>query len=111
MVAGRTAPPIAPMGAAHAGVPRRREREDEEAKGGGAPVSRQAAGGGAAAPAGGAGPGGAESGDPIARAVDGRGPGNPVDPALRSTLQPRMGADLGSARVHRDSAANEAAGR
>ncbi|MBV8857670.1 MAG: DUF4157 domain-containing protein, partial [Acidobacteria bacterium] len=47
----------------------------------------------------------AEAADAIQR----KGAGHPVDPALRRVLEPRMGADLSAARVHQDSAANEAA--
>lgn len=38
-----------------------------------------------------------------------KGAGSPVNPDLRRELEPRMGADLGAARVHNDSDANEAA--
>ena len=44
-----------------------------------------------------------------ADAISRKGAGKPLDPALRRALEPRMGADLGAARVHQDSAANEAA--
>ncbi|HZH31996.1 MAG TPA: DUF4157 domain-containing protein [Pyrinomonadaceae bacterium] len=43
--------------------------------------------------------------DAIAR----KSAGSPLDPALRRRLEPRMGADLGEARIHQDSVANEAA--
>lgn len=44
-----------------------------------------------------------------ADAISRKGAGSPLDPSVRSMLEPRMGADLGAARIHRDSAANEAA--
>ncbi len=47
----------------------------------------------------------ASASDAIAR----KGAGSPVSPALRRALEPRMGADLGAARVHQDSSANDAA--
>lgn len=44
--------------------------------------------------------------DAIARS----GPGHPMNPQTRDTLESRMGADLGDVRVHDDRAAQEAAG-
>lgn len=41
--------------------------------------------------------------------VSRKGAGSPVDSSLRRALEPRMGADLSTARVHQDSEANEAA--
>lgn len=42
-------------------------------------------------------------------AVAHKGAGSPVNADLRRSLEPRMGADLGAARVHSDSDANDAA--
>ncbi|HYH84223.1 MAG TPA: DUF4157 domain-containing protein [Pyrinomonadaceae bacterium] len=42
-------------------------------------------------------------------AIEHKSAGSPVNPSLRRALEPRMGADLSAARVHQDSAANEAA--
>lgn len=44
-----------------------------------------------------------------AHAIAHKDTGSPVDSSLRSTLEPRMGADLSGARVHNDNSANKAA--
>jgi hypothetical protein len=43
------------------------------------------------------------------RAIDGKGTGEPLEPATRRTLESRIGADLGDVRVHKDPGARAAA--
>jgi len=45
-----------------------------------------------------------------AGAIRGRGPGEPMKPSTRHTLESRMGVDLSDVRVHSDSSAQESAG-
>jgi uncharacterized protein DUF4157 len=47
--------------------------------------------------------------DAAERAIQTKGPGQPLDPGTRSTLEPGIGADLGDVRVHTDAAAHDAA--
>ena len=44
-----------------------------------------------------------------AAAISNKSAGSPISPAMRSAVEPQVGADLSSARVHRDTAANDAA--
>ena len=67
-------------------------------------------GGGGAAGGGGGAAGGGGGGGAAAAAIAAPGPGQPVAPGTRSTLESRMGVDLGGVRVHDDSAAHDAAG-
>src|SRR5262249_37278148 len=47
--------------------------------------------------------------DKAAHAIASKGPGSPMNPATRETLESRMGADFSNARVHADAVANEGA--
>jgi hypothetical protein len=99
VAAGRRPPPITSMtsGAHHVPVRRRRlDQEDETAIPG-----VQRAGTGVAQPA----PDAALA----EQAIAARGAGSPLNPATRRALESRMGADLSDARIHHDTAANEAA--
>jgi hypothetical protein len=51
----------------------------------------------------------AAAGHAAAGAIASPGPGRAIDPATRSTLESRMGVDLGGVRVHDDAAARAAA--
>ena len=44
-----------------------------------------------------------------ARAISSKGPGSPLPPSIRSTMESRMGANFSSVRVHSDSPAQNAA--
>ena len=44
-----------------------------------------------------------------AHAISNKGAGSPISPSTRNAIEPHMGADLSSARVHNDSNANKAA--
>lgn len=74
-----------------------RQREGDDAS---SPVARQDGAGAAGA--------GLDTGR-AARTLAGKGAGRPFSPPVRQALESRMGADLTAARVHDDSAANEAA--
>jgi hypothetical protein len=99
--AGRNAPPISTMGS---GTSAMRKPEEKEEKQAGASLSLLPAhtiardGEGAA------------DTSTASSAIANKGAGSPISPAMRNTIEPHMGTDLSSARVHKDSAANEAAG-
>ena len=69
-----------------------------------------ASGGSGGGAAGGGGGGGGAPAGAAAAAIAAPGPGQPVAPGTRSTLESRMGVDLAGVRVHDDSAAHDAAG-
>ncbi|HVQ36133.1 MAG TPA: DUF4157 domain-containing protein, partial [Pyrinomonadaceae bacterium] len=96
--AGRNAPPISPTGS---GTSAMRKPEEKEEKQAGASLSLQ--------PIAREGAGEADT-STASSAIANKGAGSPISPATRNKIEPRMGADLSSARVHKDSAANEAAG-
>ncbi|HEU0301106.1 MAG TPA: DUF4157 domain-containing protein, partial [Longimicrobium sp.] len=57
------------------------------------------------------GDGGAAMRDAAARAIAARGPGAPLPPTVRATLESRLGRDLGGVRIHDDAGANRSAAR
>jgi Domain of unknown function (DUF4157) len=82
-------------------LPAQRAEKDEPAKEESGSVQASSAGGGAAA---------TRSMESVAsQAVANKGPGEPLQPATRGTLESRMGTDLSDVRVHNDEGAQSAA--